>query len=97
MIDYAKAEVGDIFRIVDRGAPGYAVLGDLVRCTKVSKNSVAVEDRDGKSCEFVFNCGASRLEPTEWKKDFPEDSSFNGCASARNDTNPKGLTHENRQ
>ena len=72
MIDYSKTQTGDILKIVGTGAPGYAEIGDLVRVTKVHFNGVFVEDRDGKSMEFVFNCGAARLEPTEWKQDFPE-------------------------
>ncbi len=72
MINYSETEVGDIFKVVGRGAPGYAEAGDLVRATEVHKNSVMVEDRDGNPCEFVFNCGAARLESTEWKKDFPK-------------------------
>jgi hypothetical protein len=27
----------------------------------------------GELCEFVYNCGAARLEATEWKQDFPAD------------------------
>ena len=72
MIDYQEVKKGDILSIVGAGAPGYAELGDLVRVTEVHANSVRVEDRDGKDCEFVFNCGAARLSPTEWKEDFPE-------------------------
>ncbi len=53
------------------GAPGYAHLGDLVRVTEVFHNGVKVEDKHGNPCEFVYNCGAARLEPTEWTKDFP--------------------------
>ncbi|MFW6024057.1 MAG: hypothetical protein ACOC8P_00380 [Dichotomicrobium sp.] len=71
-IEYDKTKVGDILRIVGAGAPGYAANGDLVRVTEVHRNSVKVEDRDGKPCEFIFNCGAARLEPTEWREDFPE-------------------------
>lgn len=70
MIDYSKVQVGDVVRVVGVGAPGYARLGDLLRITEVHTNSVKVEDRDGQPCEFVFNCGAARLEPTEWKTDF---------------------------
>ena len=72
MIDYAKTEVGDIVKLVGAGAPGYAELGDLLRITEVHTNSVFAEDRNGDRIEFVFNCGAARLEPTEWKKDFPD-------------------------
>ncbi len=71
MIDYKTTKRGDILRIVGRGAPGYAANGDLVRVTEVHTNSVMVEDRDGKPMEFIFNCGAARLEPTEWNGDFP--------------------------
>lgn len=73
-IDYEKTNRGDILRIVGAGAPGYASLGDLVRVTEVHTNSVKVEDRNGEPCEFVFNCGAARLEPTEWREDFPEEN-----------------------
>ena len=80
MIDYKKTERGDILKIVGAGAPGYAELGDLVRALSVHTNSVWVENRDGKSCEFVFNCGAARLEPTEWKDDFPEEGAASTTA-----------------
>lgn len=73
MIKYDETKRGDILRLVGAGAPGYANLGDLVRVTAVHTNSVWVEDRNGNPCEFVFNCGAARLEPTEWKNDFPND------------------------
>lgn len=71
MIDYSETKRGDILRLVPPGAPEYAELGDLVRVTEASFNGVMVEDRDGNPCEFVFNCGAARLEPTEWRADFP--------------------------
>jgi len=70
-IEYAKTEVGDILKVVGNGAPGYYRLGELVRVTEVHENSCFTENRDGLKVEFVFNCGAARLEPTEWKKDFP--------------------------
>ena len=70
-IKYADTKVGDILRLVPPGASGYAELGDLLRAKEVHKESVLVEDRDGKVCEFVFNCGAARLEATEWREDFP--------------------------
>lgn len=69
MIDYAKMRRGDILRIIGAGAPGFCELGDLVRVTATNQNGVWVEDRHGK--EFVFNCGAARLEATEWRDDFP--------------------------
>jgi hypothetical protein len=71
MIEYSKTGVGDILRIVGAGAPGYQPNGALVRVKAVRANSVDVEDTDGDPCEFAFNCGAARLEPTEWTKDFP--------------------------
>ena len=74
MIDFTKTKKGDILRLVGEGAPGYAELGDLLRVTDVLHNSVMVEDRNGATTEFIFNCGAARLEPTEWKDDFPEEA-----------------------
>lgn len=71
MIVYSDTKKGDILRIVGAGAPGYAQLGDLVRVVDVRENGVFVENRDGLRVEFVFNCGAARLEPTEWREDFP--------------------------
>lgn len=70
-IEYSETKVGDILKLVPPGAPGYAQLGDLLRVKKVFKEAVLVEDRNGAEVEFVFNCGAARLEPTEWKEDFP--------------------------
>ncbi len=72
MIDYSKVKRGDILRIVGAGAPGYAQVGDLVRVIECTRNGVKVEDKDGVPVEFVFNCGAARLDPTEWTNDFPE-------------------------
>lgn len=71
MIAYSETKRGDILKIVGAGAPGVYEMGELVRVTDVRHNGVFVENRDGKPCEFVFNCGAARLEPTEWKNDFP--------------------------
>ena len=71
MIDYSQTQVGDILKIVGAGAPGYAALDELVRVVEVHLNSVWVENRDGERAEFMYNCGAARLEPTEWKTDFP--------------------------
>ena len=70
MINYDETKVGDILKIVENGAPGYAELNDMVRVTEVHKNSVKVENRDGEPREFLYNCGAARLEPTEWTEDF---------------------------
>lgn len=71
MINYEKTNCGDILRIVEPGAPGYAKIGDLVRVKIRSKQGVTVENKDGEKADFVFNCGAARLEATEWKNDFP--------------------------
>jgi hypothetical protein len=73
-IKYDETSVGDILRVVGAGAPGIYRNGDLVRVKGVYQNGVLVEDKDGKECEFVFNCGAARLEATEWKADFPEEA-----------------------
>ena len=72
MIDYAKTQPGDVLRLVNLGAPGWAKVGDLVRVKAVQRNGVTVEDKHGKECDFVFSCGADRLEPTEWRNDFPD-------------------------
>ena len=72
MIAYQQTNSGDILKIVGAGAPGYAEMGDLVRVLKRTMNGVEVENKKGESGEFFFNCGAARLEPTEWKDDFPK-------------------------
>lgn len=75
MIDFQQTNRGDILRLVGAGAPGYAKLGDLLRVVERTKNGVLVEDKRGEQCQFVYNCGAARLEPTEWKNDFPAETS----------------------
>ena len=72
MIEYKDTNRGDILKIVGAGAPGFAELKDLVRVTATHTSSVFVENRDGKTAEFAFNCGAARLAATEWKDDFPD-------------------------
>ncbi len=73
MINYAKTERGDILRMA-KPAPdprgGFAA-GDLVRVKERTLEGVLVESKTGREYEFVFNCGAAYLEPTEWKNDFP--------------------------
>jgi hypothetical protein len=76
-INYQETNRGDILRIVNAGAPGYAKNGDLVRVLNRTTNGVMVEDKNGDPMEFVFNCGADRLEATEWKNDFPEQGESN--------------------
>lgn len=71
MIEYAKTNRGDILRVVNAAAPGFCNPGDLVRVIARTTNGVLVEDKHGSKCEFVFS-GADRLEPTEWKNDFPD-------------------------
>ena len=71
MIDYSKTNRGDVLEITGAGAPGFTALGDLVRVVETHANSVKVEDRNGEAVEFLYNCGAARLKPTEWKDDFP--------------------------
>lgn len=73
MINYSETKCGDILRITGVGAPGYATNGDLVRVLVVQHNSVTVENRNGEQVDFLYNCGAARLEPTEWRDDFPGD------------------------
>lgn len=73
-IKYEETNRGDILKIVNAGAPGFAVNGELVRVLERTKNGVMVENNKGDPCEFVFNCGADRLEATEWKNDFPAES-----------------------
>ena len=85
MIDYAKTNRGDILRVVGAGAPGYYKLGELVRVLKVVANGVLAENQDGIQVEFVFNCGAARLEPTEWTNDFPSEAS---CVDSGNGSLP---------
>ena len=70
MINYAEVNTGDILRIVGAGAPGWADIGGLVRVLQRTKHGVRVEDKHGEAMEFLFNCGAARLEPTEWIDDF---------------------------
>ncbi len=70
-MDYSQMKRGDILKIVGAGAPGYAALGDFVRVLEVFPNGVKVEDKNGEPCDFSFNCGAARLEATEWRDDFP--------------------------
>lgn len=74
MINYSEIKVGDILEVTGEGAPGYYKIGELVRVLTTHKNSCFTENRDGVVVEFVFNCGAARLNPTEWKEDFPKET-----------------------
>ena len=70
-VKYNEIQRGDILEITGAGAPGYYQNGELVRVIEVHKESCKTENRDGVVVEFIFNCGAARLDPTEWKDDFP--------------------------
>ena len=72
-IKYDEIRRGDILKITGAGAPGYYKNDELVRVTEVHKESCKTENKDGVIVEFVFNCGAARLDPTEWKSDFPSE------------------------
>lgn len=72
MIAYSKTNRGDILRMTKPTPDLLLKRGDLVRVTKVEANGVMTEDAKGQPYEFVFNCGAAYLEPTEWKNDFPD-------------------------
>lgn len=78
MIDYGKINRGDILEVTGAGAPGYYQNGELVRVIEAHFNSVLTENRDRVQVEFVFNCGAARLNPTEWKDDFPKGETGQG-------------------
>jgi hypothetical protein len=73
VIDYSKTKKGDILRMA-KPAPdprgGFAA-GDLVRVKEKTLEGVLVESKTRREYEFVFNCGAAYLEPTEWTNDFP--------------------------
>lgn len=63
MIDYSKVKVGDKFKIVGAGAPGFAQLGDIVTATKTGERRVDVKhDKTGAEAYFALTCGAARLE-----------------------------------
>lgn len=64
MIDYTKVKVGDKFKIVGAGAPGFAALGDVVTAVKTGERRVDVRhDKTGEEAFFALTCGAARLEP----------------------------------
>lgn len=67
MIDYSKTKIGDILKIVEQGAPGYAQLGDLVTVESIQHNRVYVVDKNGNKAFFALTCGAARLEKVQKK------------------------------
>lgn len=72
MIKYSETNRGDILRMTKPTPDLELGRGDLVRVKELTKEGVLVEDSRGWEHEFVFNCGAAYLEPTEWKNDFPD-------------------------
>ncbi|WP_315069644.1 hypothetical protein [uncultured Clostridium sp.] len=71
MIKYPETNKGDILKIVGAGAPGYAKNGELVIVKEVTLNSVTVQNKNGETANFIQDCGAARLEQTEFKNEFP--------------------------
>lgn len=68
MIDYSNVKVGDILRITGLGAPGFANLGDLVVVEKILPDPGVRVKRAKLSADFVYECGAKRLEPIDIDK-----------------------------
>lgn len=66
MIDYSKVKIGDVLRITGIGAPGFAEVGELVVVTEILPDPGVRVTRAGSniSAEFVYKCGAERLENT---------------------------------
>lgn len=62
MIDFNTILTGDQVRVVGRGAPGFAKLGDVLEITEVERNKVICRRADGETAFFALTCGASRLE-----------------------------------
>ena len=62
MIDFNKVVEGEKVKIVGKGAPGFAQLGDEVVVTKIERYRVYVKNKDGEEVFFSSACGAARLE-----------------------------------
>lgn len=64
MIDYSKIAPGDKLKIVGRGAPGFAKLGDTVVVVSTNgKNRCDVRHEiTDDEAYFALTCGAERLE-----------------------------------
>lgn len=71
MIEYSKTKPGDKLKIVGMGAPGFAVLGEVVTVTKVGENRCYCVNAAGEEVFFALTCGASRLEPVG-REDSPQ-------------------------
>jgi len=71
MIKYSETRIGDILKVEVNGAPGFYEDGELVRVRKVTNWSVTVENKNGDVANFINDCGAERLQRTEWKNEFP--------------------------
>ena len=66
MIDYSKVKIGDFLKIVGKGAPGFAKLGDPVVVTAIMPDTgVRVARNDYEEAEFLYSCGAERLEQVD--------------------------------
>ncbi len=66
VINYKKVKAGDKLRIIGRGAPNYAELGDIVtvvKCMDPSDGRCLVVDEDGEHAAFYLATDARRLEP----------------------------------
>jgi hypothetical protein len=67
MISYAETKPGDKLRITGIGAPGFALLGDVVtvKSCNGSNRVDVVHDVTGAEAYFALTCGAARLEQIE--------------------------------
>jgi hypothetical protein len=65
MIDYAKVKYGDTLRVVGECDSDFAKPGDLVRVVQANANSVLVCNERQSQCEFVSECGAAKLAPSQ--------------------------------
>lgn len=77
MINYKKVKKGDILRVIKDSPNHDAVSGELVRVVEVfvinkTRGYVTLEKQDGLLIRFHNEKGASLLEPTKWKGEFPE-------------------------
>ena len=66
MINYKKVKAGDKLRIIGRGAPNYAEVGDIitvVKCTAPIDGRCLVVDEDGEHATFYRATCVARLEP----------------------------------
>ena len=62
MKNFDGIKIGDRLRIIGNGAPGYANVGDEVTVDHFIKDGITVKRSDGKPADFLYSCGAERLE-----------------------------------